>query len=165
MSSRLFQKIREERGLCYSVYTYSSSYEVDGMFTAYAGTTVENYKEVVDIIKAELEDIRTNGVSEDELHKAKNQLLSSMIIGLETSKSRMSRMANNYMGHGRIIEVEEIRLRDAAAAFFRYNEVKGLAVESQKAYIGHITRFINFFDDDKMAFDINSKEVEKYFFN
>lgn len=108
MSSRLFQKIREERGLCYSVYTYSSSYEVDGMFTAYAGTTVENYKEVVDIIKAELEDIKINGVSEDELHKAKNQLLSSMIIGLETSKSRMSRMANNYMGHGRIIEVEEI---------------------------------------------------------
>lgn len=62
----------------------------------------------------------------------------------------------------RVIEVEEIRLRDAAAAFFRYNEVKGLAVESQKAYIGHITRFINFFDDDKMAFNINSKEVEKY---
>lgn len=62
----------------------------------------------------------------------------------------------------RVIEVEEIRLRDAAAAFFRYNEVKGLAIESQKAYIGHITRFINFFDDDKMAFNINSKEVEKY---
>lgn len=108
MSSRLFQKIREDKGLCYSVYTYSSSYEVDGMFTAYAGTTKENYEEVIEIIKSELKDLRDNGVSEDELTKAKNQLLSSMIIGLETSKSRMSRMANNYIGHGRIIEVEEI---------------------------------------------------------
>lgn len=108
MSSRLFQKIREDKGLCYSVYTYASSYEVDGMFTAYAGTTKENYEEVIEIIKTELKDIRDKGVNEDELVKAKNQLLSSMIIGLETSKSRMSRMANNYIGHGRIIEVEEI---------------------------------------------------------
>ena len=108
MSSRLFQKIREDKGLCYSVYTYSSSYEVDGMFTAYAGTTKENYEEVIEIIKGELQDIRINGVTADELTKAKNQLLSSMIIGLETSKSRMSRMANNYMGYGRILEIEEI---------------------------------------------------------
>ena len=108
MSSRLFQKIREDRGLCYSVYTYASSYRYDGMFTVYAGTTKENYTEVIEIIKNEFNDIRKNGVTEDELQKAKNQLLSSMIIGLETSKSRMSRMANNYIGHERIIEIDEI---------------------------------------------------------
>jgi predicted Zn-dependent peptidase len=51
MSSRLFQKIREDRGLCYSVYTYASSYRYDGMFTVYAGTTKEDYSEVIEIIK------------------------------------------------------------------------------------------------------------------
>lgn len=108
MSSRLFQKIREDRGLCYSVYTYASSYRNDGMFTVYAGTTHENYQEVIEIIKNEFNDIKKNGVSQEELNKAKNQLLSSMIIGLETSKSRMSRLANNYIGHERIIEIDEI---------------------------------------------------------
>lgn len=126
MSSRLFQKIREDKGLCYSVYTYSSSYEIDGMFTAYAGTTHENYKEVIEIIKAELEDIKKNGVSEDELTKAKNQLLSSMIIGLETSKSRMSRMANNYIGYGRILEVDEI-IKEVNAV--NLSQIKDLANE------------------------------------
>ena len=108
MSSRLFQKIREDRGLCYSVYTYASSYRYDGMFTVYAGTTKENYTEVIEIIKNEFNDIRKNGVTEDELQKAKNQFLSSMIIGLETTKSRMSRMADTYIGHERIIEIDEI---------------------------------------------------------
>ncbi len=108
MSSRLFQKIREERGLCYSVYTYVSSYKNGGLFTVYVGTTKEDYKEVLEMIKEEFEDIKNNGVSLIELQKAKNQLLSSMIIGLETSKSRMSRMANNYIAHGRVLEIEEI---------------------------------------------------------
>lgn len=108
MSSRLFQKIREDKGLCYSVYTYASSYKNGGIFTVYAGTTHENYSEVIEIIKSEFNDIKENGVSKDELNKAKNQLLSSMIIGLETSKSRMSRLANNFIGHERVIEIEEI---------------------------------------------------------
>ncbi len=108
MSSRLFQKIREDRGLCYSVYTYLSSYEEGGLFTVYVGTTKENYKEVVGIIKEEFMDIKENGIEEGELEKAKNQLLSSMILGLESSKSRMARMASNYLSLGRIMPVEEI---------------------------------------------------------
>lgn len=108
MSSRLFQKIREDKGLCYSVYTYLSSYEENGMFTVYVGTTKENYTEVMDIIRDEFKDIKENGVDEAELDKAKNQLLSSMILSLESSKSRMSRMASNYLSLGKIVEVEEI---------------------------------------------------------
>ena len=63
MSSRLFQKIREERGLAYSVYTYSSAFLEDGVFTVYAGTTHESYQEVIDIIRDEFEDIRKNGIT------------------------------------------------------------------------------------------------------
>lgn len=107
MSSRLFQKIREERGLAYTVYSYSSSFEEGGLFTVYAGTTHENYKEVLDIIEKEILDIYENGVSEKELQKAKNQFLSMVTFGLESSKGKMNRLVNSYLIYGRIKSVEE----------------------------------------------------------
>ena len=108
MSSRLFQKIREERGLAYSVYTYSTSFLEDGVFTVYAGTTKESYKEVIDIIKAEFEDIRENGITQAELDKCKNQLLTMLTFALEGTKGKMDAMANSYMIFDRVIEVEEL---------------------------------------------------------
>jgi predicted Zn-dependent peptidase len=108
MSSRLFQKIREERGLAYSVYTYLSSYEEGGLFTVYAGTTKEAYATVIELIKEEFKTVKENGISQDELSKAKNQLLSMLILGLETSKARMSRMANSYLMFKRVKPIEEI---------------------------------------------------------
>lgn len=108
MSSRLFQKIREEKGLCYSVYSYASSYEEGGLFTVYAGTTKENYVEVLECIKSEFKEIKENGINKLELDKAKNQLLSSMILGLESTKSRMSRLASNYLSLGKVISIDEI---------------------------------------------------------
>lgn len=107
MSARLFQKIREERGLAYSVYGYSSSFEEGGLFTIYAGTTKENYKEVLDLIKEEFEDIKENGITEYELQKSKNQFLSMFTFGLESSKGKMNRMANSYMLYGEVKDVEE----------------------------------------------------------
>jgi len=107
MSSRLFQKIREERGLAYSVYSYSSSYKEDGLFTVYAGTTEESYKEVVDLIKDEFKLILENGYTEKELIKAKNQLLSSITFGLETNRSRMTKNANSRLIYGKLISIEE----------------------------------------------------------
>lgn len=108
MSSRLFQKIREDKGLAYSVYTYQSSYAEGGIFTAYAGTTKENYKEVIEIIKEEYKSIYKDGISEEELVKAKNQHLSSLILGLETTKARMSRMAGSYINYGEVKPIEKI---------------------------------------------------------
>ncbi len=108
MSSRLFQKIREERGLAYSVYSYMSNFREGGLFTVYSGTTVEAYKEVIELIFEEFEDIKVNGVSERELERAKNQFLSSLTFGLENSRARMSRMANSYLIFGEIKSVDEI---------------------------------------------------------
>ena len=107
MSSRLFQKIREDKGLAYSVYTYSSSYLEGGMFTAYAGTTKENYKEVIEIIKSEFQDIKNKGITEDEMNKSKNQILSSMVFSMETSKGRMSRLGNMFVNYGKIVPIDE----------------------------------------------------------
>ncbi|WP_297405768.1 pitrilysin family protein [uncultured Cetobacterium sp.] len=119
MSSRLFQEIREERGLAYSVYSYSSSFDEGGLFTIYAGTTHENYKEVIEIIESELKDIYSNGITEKELQKAKNQFLSMVTFGLESSKGKMSRLANSYLLYGKIKpisdvikEIEKVTLED-----------------------------------------------------
>lgn len=108
MSSRLFQKIREERGLAYSVYSYGTAFLEGGLFTIYAGTTKESYQEVIDIIKNEFEDIKNNGITEYELQKSKNQFLSMLTFSLESSKGKMSRMANSYLLYGKVVDINEI---------------------------------------------------------
>ena len=108
MSSRLFQKIREERGLAYSVYSYGTAFLEGGLFTIYAGTTKESYKEVLEIIKNEFNDIRKNGITESELQKSKNQFLSMLTFSLESSKGKMSRMANSYLLYNKVIDIDEI---------------------------------------------------------
>ena len=108
MSSRLFQKIREDRGLAYSVFSYTSSFEEGGLFTVYAGTTKKDCKEVLEIIENEFEDIKENGITEYELQKSKNQFLSAVTFGLESSKGRMNRMANSYLLYKEIKSLDEI---------------------------------------------------------
>lgn len=119
MSSRLFQKIREERGLAYSVYSYTSNFDEGGLFTVYAGTTHEDYKEVISLIEEELKEIKENGITEKELQRAKNQFLSMVTFGLESSKGKMTRMAGSYLVYGYvrdietvIKEIEDVNLKD-----------------------------------------------------
>ncbi|MDP0493432.1 MAG: pitrilysin family protein [Fusobacterium sp. JB021] len=97
MSSRLFQKVREEKGLAYSIYSYTSSYEEGGLLTIYAGTTKKDYKKVIEMIEEEFNDIKENGITAYELQKTKNQFLSAVTFGLESTKGRMNRMANSYL--------------------------------------------------------------------
>lgn len=108
MSSRLFQKIREERGLVYSVYCYLTNFEEGGVFTIYAGTSEESYREVIRLIEEELELIKNEGILEEELERAKNQIISSLTFALENSRGKMIRMWNSYQLYGRVIDVEEI---------------------------------------------------------
>ena len=108
MSSRLFQKIREDRGLAYSVYSYTSSFEEGGIITIYAGTTLKDYKEVVRLIREEFQDIKNNGISEKELQKTKNQFLSAVTFGLESSKGRMTRMANSYLFYKEVKDLDDV---------------------------------------------------------
>lgn len=108
MSSRLFQKIREERGLAYTVFGYTSAYEEGGLFTVYAGTTAKDYQEVVDIIEKEFLDIKDNGITEDELQKSKNQFLSAATFALESSKGRMTRIGSTYQLYDEVKDLDEI---------------------------------------------------------
>ena len=109
MSSRLFQKIREERGLAYSVYTYLTRFSNCGLLSVYVGTTKDDYKDVIKLIKEEFKNIKENGISERELRKAKNKYESAFTFSLESTSSRMNRLASTYLTYGEIISLDKVR--------------------------------------------------------
>jgi predicted Zn-dependent peptidase len=108
MSSRLFQDIREERGLAYSIYSYHSAYLDSGLFTIYAGTSPKQTEEVLHLIQSIIDDVKAKGMSEEELRKGKEQMKGNLILGLESTSSRMSRNGRNELLHGRQITLDEM---------------------------------------------------------
>ena len=107
-SSRLWQKIREDRGLAYSVGAGGSTFTDTGVFTIYAGTSPEHLDEVLDLSIAELRRIVRESVSDDELNLAKAQAVSSILLGLESSSARAGTLARQEIIHGRRISPDEI---------------------------------------------------------
>lgn len=108
MSSRLFQEIREERGLAYSVFSYHSAHRDTGLFVIYAGTKHGQENEVVEYIYQILDDIKNHGLTTDELNKAKEQLKGSLMLGLESTNNRMSRLGRNELLLNRQFSLDEI---------------------------------------------------------
>jgi predicted Zn-dependent peptidase len=108
MSSRLFQEIREKRGKVYSTYSFLSSYRDVGYLGIYAGTKSEWVREVVDLITAELRYFMDGRLSEEDLNRAKNQVIGNMILGLESSDSWMSHLARNEIYFSKAFTLEEI---------------------------------------------------------
>ena len=107
MSSRLFQNIRERRGLAYAVNSGMVSYHDGGALTIYAGCDADAVREVVDLVVAELRDLRDNLVPEEELRRAQDHLKGSLVLSLESSSSRMSHMARQQMYFGRQFTLED----------------------------------------------------------
>jgi predicted Zn-dependent peptidase len=107
MSSRLWQKIREDRGLAYSVGTSNAMYRDVGVFSIFAGTSPEQVGEVVDISMAELRAVVNEGITDAELELAKHQARASVLLSLEDSASRAAALAQSEMTFGRQIPVEE----------------------------------------------------------
>lgn len=108
MSSRLFQEIREERGLAYSVYSYHSAYKEAGTFTVYTGTAQEHVGQVFDIVSHVLRDVADHGITDKELKKGKEQLKGSLMLSLESTNSRMSRLGKNELLLERHMNLDEI---------------------------------------------------------
>ena len=107
-SSRLWQTVREDRGLAYSVGAGGSTFSDVGVFTIYAGTSPEHVDEVVDLALAEMRRVVSESVPMEELKLAKDQALSSILLGLESSSSRVSALARQEIIHGRRISTAEI---------------------------------------------------------
>jgi predicted Zn-dependent peptidase len=108
MSSRLFQSIREDRGLAYSIYSELNPFRDTGSLAVYAGCSLENSREVLALTLAEFTRIKQEPVTAEELDRAKNQIKGNMVLGLESSSSRMSSLARQQMYFGRFFSLDEI---------------------------------------------------------
>jgi len=110
-SSRLFQTIREERGLAYSVFAYAAPFTDTGLFGIYAGVSRDNLLEVVRLIGAECRDLATSGPLPEELQRAKDQFKASLLLGLESSSQRMGRLGRSLLLRDDILSPEELARR------------------------------------------------------
>jgi predicted Zn-dependent peptidase len=111
MSSRLFQEIREKRGLVYTVYSFQAAYREAGLFGVYAGTSPENVQPCIDVIASELRALRDLRVGDAELQLAKEHIKGSLTLSLESTSSRMIRLGRNEFTLGRQVSPEEIEER------------------------------------------------------
>jgi len=108
MSSRLFQEIREKRGLAYSVFSYHSFYRDTGSIVAYAGTRPSNAELVIELIKKEIEDIAKKGIKKSELDRTKSQIKGQLVLSLENTGNRMMRLGKSEITHGEILSLNEL---------------------------------------------------------
>ncbi|MEK7825095.1 MAG: pitrilysin family protein, partial [Nitrospirota bacterium] len=108
LSSRLFHEIRERRGLAYSIYSYLSLYYDTGQFNIYAATSVKSAKEVIRLITRELSSIRTGGIGADEMRKTKNQLKGNLMLSMESTGTRMNKLAKDEIYFGQFFSLEDM---------------------------------------------------------
>ncbi|MDQ3218270.1 MAG: insulinase family protein [Actinomycetota bacterium] len=144
MSSRLFQEVREKRGLAYAVYSYSSMFADTGTFAVYAGTTPQNAHTVMDIITTELASVAANGITPQELERAKGHLRGALVLSSEDPGSRMNRLGRQQLALGEIMSLDELIARFEA---LEIEDLKRVAEEILGAGSPHIT-VVGPFDED-----------------
>jgi len=118
LSSRLWQQVREERGLAYSVYSFRSQYEGGGTLGVYAGTAPDHLEEVLGLVGSQLDAMAAGGITERELQVAVGHLVGELALSLEDSGSRMARIGRSLLVHGRVRTYDEVvaRLRAVTLA-------------------------------------------------
>ena len=124
MSSRLFQNVRERRGLAYAIYSELNPYRDTGCLSIYAGTSLESAPKVVELIVNEFRDLKQNPISSEELQRTKEQLKGSLMLSLESTTARMSNLARQEMYFDRFFGLDEIIERIEAITV---DELVGLA--------------------------------------
>jgi predicted Zn-dependent peptidase len=125
MSSRLFQEVREKRGLAYLVFSFASGYSDSGYFGLYAGCAPGKVDDVLALLRSELERLASDGVGEEELARVHGQICGGLVLGLENTGSRMSRLGKAELVHGEFIELGESLARVRAVTA---EQVQQLAV-------------------------------------
>lgn len=144
MSSRLFQKIREENGLAYTIYSFPSSYVDCGLFSIYAGLGSNQFEKVYELVLKEISDFKNEKITKEQLYKTKEQLKSNFILSFENSSSRASNIGRNMLLLNRVNEVDDI-----------INKVDGINLE-QVYYL--IDKIFNF---DDMSISVAGRNVDK----
>jgi predicted Zn-dependent peptidase len=133
MSSRLFQEVREKRGLAYSVYSFSSQHADSGIWGVYAGCLPAKADEVLSICQDEIAKVISGGLTDDELSRGKGQLRGSIVLGLEDPSSRMSRLGKAELVYPRLEPVEEILASIDAVTHDDVREVAATVLARPKA--------------------------------
>jgi predicted Zn-dependent peptidase len=108
MSSRLFQEIREKRGLAYSVYAYSQGFSDDGLFGVYVGCLPGKVDSVLDVCMTEIERLATHGLTPDEIARGKGQVRGGTVLGQEDTGARMTRIAKSELHGDRLLSIDEL---------------------------------------------------------
>ncbi|MFC7405295.1 M16 family metallopeptidase [Georgenia alba] len=126
MSSRLFQEVREKRGLAYATYAFASSYAEAGTFGLYAGCAPDKVEEVTTLLGTEWQRLAEEGISEEELRRGIGQLRGNIVLGLEDNGSRMSRLGRAEIVHGELVGLDELIARISAVTA---DQVRELAAE------------------------------------
>ena len=111
MSSRLFQEIRERRGLAYSVYSYTTQYADTGLFAVYAGCAPGKVDEVLDLTRTELARVAAEGLTDAEVARGQGMTKGALVLGLEDTGSRMSRLGKGELSYGELLTVDELLAR------------------------------------------------------
>ncbi len=132
MSSRLFQEIREKRGLAYAVYSFTALYEDTGEFGIYAGTRPENAEEVIRLIQNEVERIADHGVTAEELDRVRQAAKGHLVLGMEATRNRMTRLGKNEVTAGEILSADEIMERFNAVTRDDLKRVSGEVLSEDK---------------------------------
>jgi predicted Zn-dependent peptidase len=131
VSSRLFQEIRERRGLAYSIYSFIASYLDTGLWAVYAGTSKKVVRDVIDLITSEMTGLKDT-ITEAELRRAKDQIKGNLILGLESTNSRMQNIARQEIYYGRFISPEETIREIDAVSLGQVQELAGRLVNADR---------------------------------
>ncbi|WP_244963137.1 M16 family metallopeptidase [Nocardioides dongkuii] len=125
-SSRLFQEVRERRGLAYSVYSFASHHADSGLVGVAVGCLPSKLDDVLDVVRAELRRVAAEGISEEELSRGKGQLRGGLVLGLEDSGSRMSRIGKAELVHDELLSIDEVMARIEAVTL---DDVRSVAAQ------------------------------------
>ena len=133
MSSHLFQTIREEKGLAYSVYSYPSSYQDTGILVVYAGASPQNGEQVLDLIRQEADKLAREGMSREEFEQAREQLKSGYVLGLESTSNRMNAMGRRLLLLGSTQDEDEVIRRIDSLTYDQVFEAGRRVLSAQPA--------------------------------
>jgi predicted Zn-dependent peptidase len=125
MSSRLFQELREKRGLCYSIFSFATSYQDSGLLNVYAATSPENARDLSDVATDVMLSM-TERVEEPELQRAKAQLKAGLVMSLESATGRADQIARQFLSFGKVPEIADLMSRIERLTC---DDIRGLAGE------------------------------------
>jgi predicted Zn-dependent peptidase len=138
MSSRLFQEVREKRGLAYAVYSYHQAYSDAGAIKTYVGSTTGNVEEAVDVIVREMGKMRAERVDAEELERTKQQLKSSTLLALESTAARMNRVGRSVILDTELLSPEEIAGRIEAVTADDVMRLGNDHLDTEKMYLSAV---------------------------